>query len=207
MPHSKVATVLYEDQRGPTNRFGLHDFIMRCACDACDVPEPLIYKAIGLVDGVAKKGNAKLLEAIRRDLKRIAADGRAVHAVFDNDRVRTLLQLPGASEEQVTNAITTGCPTEQVSLHITLLKENTESILQTARECGAEGPDDSDTFDRAINRKEPVARDIVFTNISKTNAKTIRDCILEKLPSLASLIGRIADLIRPLSLSDASPQQ
>lgn len=207
MPTRALATVMYEDQRVSGKPFSMHDFIMRCAYDASNVPDEMLYKIEGRIDGRAMKGNSKLLQAMHRDVHHIAADGRAVFAIFDNDRVRELLDLPkNATEEQVESAIRAKCPGQRETVHITLLRENTESILEAAKECDVDARHDQTTFDRAL-RKEPAARDVIFTNLSKVAERTIRDCILGKLPSLRSLIERIADLIRPLHLSEAGSQE
>ena len=189
MTEKFFATVLYEDQQGPRNRFGLHAFIMRCVCD--DVPNEDMYKILARVEDRQMKGDSKLVKAVQRDLPKIARDGRPVIAVFDNDQIRRHLKLPSATDNEVCAAIKEG---SQGNIHVILLKENTETILVAAQDCGAAEFCDVAELSSAIAKNLP-ARDIVFGKIAKKNAKHIRDCIREKVPSLRPLIDQIALLI------------
>ena len=190
-----VVRILYEDQFGPQNRFGLHRFLLRCACDDCEIDDTRLYMADQCLDCIPKKGNSKLLATIRQELAHLSHGNVRVIAVFDNDKVRDLLALPAdVSDESVVHAITDG--QDHAALRVILLKENAESILQWADECGA----NFDPADReaAVRRKELGARDALFGRITASAKKTIRDCIREKMPSLGPLIDTIANILRPI---------
>jgi hypothetical protein len=196
-----LATILYEDQQGQTKEFGLHKFIVRCVCDEIGLPSDQQYKIYGAVDARQMKGDSKLLKAVWNDLPNIAADGRTVIAVFDNDKIRRLLGLDKeTSDNEVFEAILSKC---NAPVHLVLLKENTESILRAAKNCGGEY--DPETYDRAVSRKEHFARDIIFGKISKEDAKAIRDCIRQHISSIRPLIERVAALLAKAEASNASP--
>jgi hypothetical protein len=198
----RLAILLYEDQHGPTKQFGLHKFIMRCVCDECGVAPEQQYKVFGSVEERPMKGDSKVLRALWNDLPNIAAKGEMVIAILDNDKIREALGLAKqAPDDKVCETILAKCAGP---VHIVLLKENTESILRAARECG--GVNDTDLFERAVTAKEPPARDIIFGNISKLAAKNIRDCIRDKIGSLGPLINRVATSLAPVVALAAGTQ-
>jgi hypothetical protein len=185
------AIILYEDQQGANGQFGLHKFVMSCVFDAINGERHLIERR---VEGRPLKGDSKLLESTRRDLNRIAADGRRVIAVFDNDRIRRLLKLPStATDEDVCEAVKTDCEGDRTLLTVALLKENTESVLKAARECNPEI--EQPLFEQAVTHKELFARDILFTSISRSAKRAVRDCILAKMPSMAALVATIREVL------------
>jgi hypothetical protein len=195
MAQELLATILYEDQRGPSNKFGLHKFVLRCLCDQSAVAPDDQYRVDATIDGRQLKGNSKLLHAVRNDLPNIAANGRPVIAMFDNDRIRDLLKLPDNTlDDEVCAAIHPGCGTQ---LHVVLLKENTESILLAAEACARKTGValDPDMLQQAIKKKEPPARDALFIRISKAEHRELRDCIREKVASLTPLIDHLARIL------------
>jgi hypothetical protein len=69
--------VLYEDQRGPTRGFGLHELVKACVRDSLkDSPRREVDGALD--DCRPMKGMPKLLNACRQDIDLIAGDGRSV---------------------------------------------------------------------------------------------------------------------------------
>jgi len=191
-----LATVLYEDQQGPNNQFGLHKFVMRCLCDQCAVAPENEYKVHGAVSSRQLKGDSKVLNALWNDLPNIAGSSESVIAVLDNDRIRDALGLSSqASDDEVYQTIRDRCAGP---VQLVLLKENTESILLAAKECDGIATNDNATYELAVFRKELPARDIIFTKLSKRDAKAIRDCIRDKIGSLTPLIDRLVALLNPI---------
>jgi hypothetical protein len=187
--------VLYEDQRGPTKGFGLHELVKACVGDA--LPEHPRWRInAALEDCRPLKGSAKLLEACRRDIDLIANDDRRVVAVFDHDRIHQLLRLPkNASDKQIVQTILAGGKKAH-RLSIVLLKRNMESVLQAAAQC-----DESialDRIKRAVQHKDPLERDAILNELSSERARSVRDCILDQVPSLRTLIEVLStQLTRP----------
>jgi hypothetical protein len=186
--------VLYEDQRGPTRGFGLHELVKACVSDA--LPDPPRWKVnAALADCRPLKGDTKLLEACRRDVDLIASDGRAVVAVFDNDKIRELLRLPAnASDVRVVQAILKG-GTVFERLFIVLLKQNMESVIAAAAQC-----DKSLSQERiklAVRHKDPLERDAILTELSSERNRPIRECMLDKVPSLRTLVDLLCRQLMP----------
>jgi hypothetical protein len=101
-------TILYEDQRGPRNGFGLHALVRACVFDAINGDRHRVEERIS--DYRPLKGVQNVLRACREDIDLIAADGRSVVAVFDNDEIRHQLKLPRtATDEHVEREIRKGC--------------------------------------------------------------------------------------------------
>ncbi|HLL55767.1 MAG TPA: hypothetical protein VK447_19555 [Myxococcaceae bacterium] len=153
--------VLYEDSRGPRQGFGLHELVKACVFDAIDGDRPKFEEA--LEDCRPLKGAPALLRTCQQDVDLIASDGRAVVAVFDNDRIRELLNLPkSATEARVEKEIRKGITSKRLS--IVLLKENVESVLKAAKEC--EPTLDDEQLEQAVRRKNLLARDAILRSMS-----------------------------------------
>jgi hypothetical protein len=180
------ATLLYEDQMGPNRQYGLHVFVMACVFDLVN---GLRYRIEHRVDSRPLKGNGNLLKSTRTESSKIAADGRALFSIFDNDRVRDLLQLPStASDSQVRQAILAGCAA-QPAPSIFLLRENTESVLAAALRCDSSL--DATLFDLAIG-KSLAERDVAFKRLATRATRETRDCILSAVPSVNELVQALA---------------
>jgi hypothetical protein len=144
---------------------------------------------LALRDGRPLKGAPKVLAACRDDLTDLVADGRTVIAVFDDDKIRSLLQLPpGASDERVEQAIR-AAPSASGALVIVLLKRNLESVIAAVRHCAPEL--DPARVERALKHKDLLARDTVLIAVSRAAMQRVRACILEQVPSLQTLVDRI----------------
>jgi hypothetical protein len=178
--------ILYEDQRGPHKGFGLHALVRACVADTLgERARHEVEKA--LADYRPLKGYAKLLEACRRDLDLISNDGRTVIAVFDNDQIRRLLELPKkAPDAQVAQAIREGVRNTE-RLLIVLLKQNMESVILAAHHC--DPSIDKKRIVLATEKKDLLERDTLLTGLAAERFKQIRDCILEQLPSFRELVG------------------
>jgi hypothetical protein len=86
---AKVVTVLYEDKRGVSQGFGLHTLVKACVFDAINGDRVWIERD-ALKDCRPYNGDGNLLRGCREDADLIAADGRTIVAVFDDDGVRRL---------------------------------------------------------------------------------------------------------------------
>lgn len=185
-------TLLYEDQRGAQNQFGLHELVKSCVHDLVGGERYLLEQA--LRDCRPLKSDTKVLLACREELPLIAPDGRVVVAVFDNDRVRRLLKLPTrATAEQVRAAIRSGCSAPE-QLEIVLLIENMETVLRAAATCDA-GIDPA-LVDQAVRRKSPLARDAILNDIARAEKRAVRACVLMSMDSLREMVERVARLVR-----------
>jgi hypothetical protein len=193
--------VLYEDSRGPRKGFGLHALVTACVFDAANGERHKLEKAL---EGRLQKGAPALLKVCRDDLDSLARDGRAVIAVFDNDRIREQLQLrKNATEAQVETAIRKG--TSSTRLSIVLLKQNVESVLKAAKEC--DPVIDDEQFEQAVRHKKLLDRDAILQNMSRQQARALRDCVLGKNASLQRLIHLICDELKHGPTSRTRPRE
>jgi hypothetical protein len=203
-PDSNMAAlIMYEDQQAPIREFGLHKFVMSCAYDTVNGAWQMLELA---VEGRPLKGNSKLLKCLKDDFPRLAYNGRHVIVVFDNDKVRTLLGLPStSSDSEVVKCVREHCNRDESALTVILIHQNTESILQASGECAIKhGREfDSDQLSEAVNKKALIARDAFLARFSAAQFKDVRTCVLEKLPSLASLVSRLIHFL-PADLGAAS---
>ncbi|WP_437297867.1 hypothetical protein [Sorangium sp. So ce426] len=116
-------------------------------------------------------------------------------AVIDNDAIRHHLKLPRmASHADVEQEIRKGCRAPD-RLFIVLLVQNTESVLTAAAECDASL--DPRRVERAVEHKDMLERDAIFLELSRERARMRRDCVLDKMPSLRTLIDLLVSKLRP----------
>jgi hypothetical protein len=188
-------TILYEDARGQTNGFGLHTLVKACVHDAINGDRHRIERMLN--DARPLKGVQNVLQACREDIDLIAADGRTVIAVIDNDAIRHHLRLPRtASEAQVEQAIKKGCRAPD-RLRIALLVQNTESVLEAAAAC--DPSIDRNRIERAVKHKDLLERDAILTELSRERARSARDCVLGRMPSLRALVDFLGGMLSPKS--------
>lgn len=185
-------TILYEDQRGPRQGFGLHALVKACVFDAVNGDRHRFEEA--LKDARPMKGADKLLRTCREEIDLIAADGRSVVALFDNDKIRQHLKLPqSASAERVRKEILKGCRAPE-HLFVVLLEENTESVLDAAAVCAP--AIDRARIERASKRKDALERDAVLIELSRERERPTRACILAKVPSFRAFVELICEKLR-----------
>lgn len=187
--------VLYEDQRGPTRGFGLHELVKACVRDA--LKDSSRREVDGALDDCRPmKGMPKLLKACRQDIDLIAGDGRSVVAVFDNDEIRGDLKLPrSATDETVIQRIREGGKHSD-RLFIVLLKQNMESVIHAVRQC--DGSIDPKRLDSAL-KKSMLDRDALLNGLTVELKRPIRDCIQEKMPSFRALVELLCRELTPRS--------
>lgn len=184
-------TILYEDARGQAKGFGLHTLVKACVHDAINGDRHRVEGTLS--DARPLKGVQNVLRACREDIDLIAADGRTVVAVIDNDAIRQHLKLPRtASDAQVEQEIKKGSRAPD-RLHIALLKQNTESVLEAAAAC--DPSIEPDRIERAVKHKELLERDAILTELSRERARPTRDCVLDKMPSLRALVDLLGGML------------
>lgn len=176
------ATVLWEDQRGPTNNFGPHELLLALVYDVKDGDPHRLRKVI---EGRQMKGDSKVLKSFREGGADIACDGRHLIAVFDDDRVRNLLHLRGdTTEAEVVEKIRKDATAPPDRSSIVLLKRNVETIIEAAGGCD---PSLNPATLGKAKAKDRLARDQILTHVAWHSDRRVRDCVVEAVPSLAEL--------------------
>jgi hypothetical protein len=194
-------TVLYEDQRGPRQGFGLHALVKACVFDAINGERHRVEGRLS--DHRPLKGAQALLKTCREEVHLIASDTRSVVAVFDDDAIREQLKLPRtATDARVEQEIRKGCQVPD-RLLVVLLKKNMESVIVAAAEC--DPGLDPKRVDRAVRHKELLERDAILTEFSRERARPLRECVLRKMPSLKALIDAICRILLTGSPIEAAP--
>ncbi len=187
--------MMYEDSFSPAKTFGLHDFLVRCLRDELNDGDSITTAARAKREFEArpKNGASNLIAALEIDLPKIARANMDVIAIFDNDRIREQLNLQScAPTEDVLAAITRRLKDGKERLHIEFLEKNAESVLRAALKCGG-GTEFEAMAPEAIERKRPVARDIMFTRIVRSD-RAFRDCIRSAVPSTKAIVVRMLTL-------------
>lgn len=194
-------TILYEDARGEANRFGLHALVKACVFDAIDGERHRVEAA--LRDARPLKGVQNVLKACRQDFDLIAGDGRSVVAVIDNDAIRQHLKLSRhADRAQVEREIKKGCVAPE-RLFVILIEQNTESVLVAAAAC--DPGLDADRVERAAQHKDLLERDAIFAELSRERARSVRECVLGRMPSLRALVELLCRMLLPGAPNEAPP--
>jgi hypothetical protein len=193
-----VATLLYEDQRGPTSQFGLHRLVTALVHDRVNGQRHLLEQAL---DGRPMKGDHKVIDSARYDIDKICSDGRWCIAVLDDDRVRRTLNLPStATAAEVVDEIRRPCVVPD-RLRVVLLDRNVESVLRAIQRCDPEL--DAVVLERAVERKEVNARDLIFRMAAGAGKRSVRDCLMIDSP-LKELSGLLCTLLMEAPRSDCS---
>lgn len=200
-----LVTLLYEDARSQVFEPGLHKLIVSSVWDTMGSGAERFVLEQSL-DARCMKGVDRILAVCQSDLADIAGDGRRVAAVVDEDVIRKKLKMsPTTSVPQIVEQIRSKCPeSARGQLSVFVLKWNTETVLQAARDC-ASGLSfdllDPDLVKRALD-KELLARDQVLGRVAQQNQAAIRACILERVPALKDLVSWISEVIKEARLAD-----
>jgi len=184
-------TILYEDQRGQRNDFGLHDFVCQCVIDRASLTLDLYQVRKTLIQGNPLKGNGNLRRSCQRDLPRLASQFRKVFAVYDEDRIPQLLNLHAPTcRRLLCQQLMAGCdPTD--SLEVVLLRRNIESVIETIRDSGLISISAS-IFAEALGKRH-LMRDRVFTRCAIETTPENRAKLLGQLPDLLRLVARVTE--------------
>jgi hypothetical protein len=125
--------ILYEDARGPLQRFPLHDLVVKSAADLVSLE---VHELFRRVDKVPKNGVTKGLGEVVRCDHFLASDARLLVWV-DNDKIRRALQLaPDCPRGTVISAIKARAPaahdlSRPQPLEVFLLDHNLEDLLSS----------------------------------------------------------------------------
>jgi len=185
----RAATVLYENGRTRTRGFKLHDLVVAHVADQTGLERRDLARRL---DGRAMKGVGGLMRACSEEANRIAADGRAVVALFDRDRLHRHVDLArDATDEAVESALRARGALPCVEIH--LLYQNTESILEAAVRCGLDVP--RETREKAIRHKKPLYRDLVLQQAARAANRSIRECVRREVPSFDQFLRRLCSLV------------
>jgi len=123
--------ILYEDSRGPFQRFPLHELVVKSSADLVRLE---VHELMRRVVAVPKNGVTKVLDDVGSG--RFTQRGEHLLVWVDSDRIRRALQLaPRCARETVIAAIKARAP--QVSgvrpkpVEVFLLDDNLEDILKS----------------------------------------------------------------------------
>lgn len=191
---SALAVILYEDRRGPQREFGLHNLVLACVADELG-GDVYALDLAGKLDGRPMKGASNLLKSCRQDVRRLGPRGQRVFALVDDDEIRTQLKHEGVARSADDMAVigvikAPGKCVAPEQLEVILLKENTETVIEAVRDCGADV-----AVERAL-QKDINARDRVFNHVAWRSTRSIRDCIRQKVHALERLVTALAALVR-----------
>ena len=189
------ATILYEDQvEGKVTEYGPLALVKQCVCDRLNL-QP--WEITG-IDPLPKKGNGNVRKDCKQNLKRLAADGRTVFAVYDSDKICEFVKLPPtACKTLVLKRLKEGCePSDK--LVVILLERNLESVLQAICEIDRSIVSAEEQA-YALERKNLVARDAILRAAAAPTPprRDLREQILARVPSLRRLVDKILEVYAP----------
>ena len=130
MAHRLV--ILYEDSRGPLQRFPLHDLVVKSAADLVPLD---VHELFRRVIAVPKRGVSKVLDEVARCDRLLARHARLLVWV-DNDAIRRALSLArDCARETVISTIKARAPqgggSRPKPLEVFLLDDNLEDLLSS----------------------------------------------------------------------------
>lgn len=180
-----MITVLWEDQRDvQLNSFKPHALLVRAVADDLERDHWHVERVLL---GKAMKGNAKVLDEIRKNGPSL----RMVFAVLDEDQIHRLTSQPkGACVPSKAVALANLVRGVQAKVHPRLIVRNVESILEAI--AAVKG--------MTMPTKNPNARDafIEASGLLKVAARDERAKVRAECPSFDKLARRVADVAAPL---------
>ena len=182
--------ILYEDQRGSRNEFGLHRFICQLVIDRASLTPSVYEVERRLIRGTPLKGNGNVRRRCQTDLPKLARQCRRVFAVYDEDRVPELIGLSRTDcRPLLCGKLAENCqPTD--ALEVVLLRQNQESLIEAIKSSGLVGSIHDSVFGRAL-AKDLMARDSVFIQCATNTDPETRAKLLLSLPDLDRLVTKI----------------
>lgn len=196
----ELVTVCYEDQRGENRQFRLHDLLLTYICEREVQLKLQRWQLEGYVGKRPMKGVTGLLKAACDEVELVAPDCHPVVAVFDSDRIRGALGLPGdASRAAVEAAIIQRCVT-QGKLRVVLLERNMETVLRAVQACLPAPTHVAAAGSGAQTRVKPsrLTRDLLLARMAKSGEEGMRQArkaLLERVPSLGLLVETVEGLL------------
>lgn len=182
--------ILYEDARGPLQRFPLHALVVKSAADLVPIA---VHEMLRRVVAVPKKGVQKVLDELTHCDRFLARHARVLVWV-DNDQIRRALQLaPGCARGAAIAAIKARAPADTGGrpkpLEVFLLDDNLEDLLSSI-----ESHLDRAVLARALAKKLD-ARDMLLDDIGRSRqlrqalraAHTGFDCVSRFVGCVAAM--------------------
>jgi hypothetical protein len=176
--------VFYEDSRAGGSRFIPHDVAMFCAWDlkgGSNAGDPWLFAK--RAEPFPMNGNSKVVGALERGAG--VRRGAPTIVVLDHDKVRGLFALDAAACKADVLAELRKRQSSPL-LHVVLLEQNLESILEAFHRCAGStgGP-----------KPTPVERDGLLGRCLDESATRLRACIMQQMPSFQRLVDRIVSLV------------
>ena len=190
--------VLYEDKRVQAKGYGPHELVKACVLDVVDQDDQGDRAALMAnlsIEARPLKGSGNIYTSCR-NVSLIAPRGQPVVAVLDRDRVHDLLGLPKPISQQQVEKRLKDESDAPAQLHVCLLEENLESVIEAIKVC-APGQN-ADILARALD-KEPNAQDVLLRRVAHAPTRAIRECILQRVPSLKAIVELLISLLAPPS--------
>jgi hypothetical protein len=178
------AIIIYEDKAVQVQEFGPHNVL--CALLADELNKSL-YDVRKRLLGIPAKGSGKLLRACSaRNVEKLARQGQLVITLVDDDRVHELLGLDkNICRSRVLETFRARVDNPP-NLIIVLLEKNTEDLLRIVSAIMKYSPV---ALEKAIERKDLVARDAVLNRFAFRALAEQRKNLLEMMPSFQRLVG------------------
>lgn len=184
-----IVTILWEDERGPTQGFGPEILLIQCVKDRLPERHAQVKR---LISSTPQKGVSNLLKTLRNNWRKLADNG-PVYAVIDRDKIHR--ELPGQTPTCLTgmrNHILAS-EEERRAVDLVFLIENVESLI--AAMCTAlEQPVPS-------SKPTPAERDRYFAMLTWDAPPQKREEALKLCPSFARLVERVAKSVSETKLS------
>ena len=189
-----MIAILYEDQRGPRNEFGLHRFICQLVIDRAQLNSNVFDVERRLIHGIPLNGNGNVQKRCQKDLPKLTKRFRRVFAVYDEDRVPKWVGLKKTDcRPLLCGKLKENCQPAD-ALDVVLLRWNQESLIEAIKSSGLVSRIDDSVFDRAL-AKDLMARDSVFIQCATNTEIETREKLLPSLPDLDRLVTRICAVI------------
>lgn len=189
----KLAVVLYEDSadKGQINNYGLHRLVCQCVADRMQEPSPRKL-AKDHFQAIPCNGIEKLQARLKDDGDMLGKGGRRIIAVPDGDKIREKLGLPSSACRSQVVQIVRRLVVSQTPLSVVLLERNLESVL--AAYLDDRWPPESQRL-RALHALSLGERDKSLHRAADGD-RSQRDRILQRVPSMARLVGQLESLYR-----------
>jgi hypothetical protein len=194
--------ILYEDRRGPTNGFGLHELVLAAVDDVLRTRGLVVLRHVlaKRIVAIPKKSDSKVLAAVRDDAEQLHGGHSAVIAWLDDDKLhRALHSLAGNnSKAKKITAVRSLAPSSlgqrPGALEVFLVQGNIEALLQRI-DAARPNTFSRTTLEAALD-KDLSARDQCFVEIARRQhadwrAEVCRrdvsfDCVIRYVACLAS---------------------
>lgn len=209
-----MITVFYEDHRGRTASFPLHEFVVACVMDDLRGANaaPDWYQLTRAFDHQPKNGNAKVLMELSRNLDALLSAGPVV-ALLDADRIHELFKhgddalTPRACLRQRSDAIRkrylavhdADAGRRPSATRLVFLRENTETLVRALRPHGSALEVDDLVFERALAKQRDAlgARDQIFSKARAERYADVRSRVRAAVGDLDYLARTLKELLPP----------